>query len=67
VRSCVGAVYSSGRRGLLARQQAHCGVELPTTQRRSIEHEPVLVAPPGKLAVDWEGIPFLAGVPPSAP
>jgi hypothetical protein len=67
VRPCIGVAQSAGHRGLLARRHAHRGVELHVAWRRSVEHRLALVVPPGKLAVDQGGTPFLVGVPWSAP
>jgi hypothetical protein len=58
----VSVAQSAGCQGLLARWQAHPGVELPTARRRSVMRGLALAVPPGKLVVDWRGTPFLAGV-----
>jgi hypothetical protein len=49
---------------MLVRWLAHRGVELPTARRRSAKRGLVLVAPPGRLAIDMRGVSFLAGAPP---
>jgi hypothetical protein len=67
VRPCIGVARSAGHRGLLAHRHVHRGVELHVARHRSVERRLTLVVPPGKLAVDRGGTPFLVGVPRSAP
>jgi hypothetical protein len=57
-RPCIGAVWSSGHRGLLAHWLARRGIESPIARRRSVEHRLTHVA-------DLEGAPFRAKALPS--
>jgi hypothetical protein len=62
---CICAVRSSGRRGLLAHQLAHHGVEAPIARHQSTRHGLMLVAPPSRLVAGLEGAPFMATALPS--
>jgi hypothetical protein len=60
MRSCIGAVRSSGCRGLHAHRLAHHGVEVAIAWCQSAKRGLAIVAPPGRLAAGHEGAPFLA-------